>query len=72
MRFRLVPVPKSMTLNDLWVRFKVIASLNATKKAKIREMQLSNDFDAMYMAGWIIRPTYGIHALVHLLTYSLT
>jgi len=31
-RFRLVP--KSITLNDLWARFKVIDSLNAAKMAK--------------------------------------
>jgi len=27
-------VPKSMTLNDLWARFKVTDYLNATKIAK--------------------------------------
>jgi len=42
-RFRLVP--KSMTLDDLWARCKVIDTLIAAKNDEIR---LSNDSDAMY------------------------
>jgi len=51
-RFRLVP--KSMTMNDLWARFKVIGSLNAKRRNKAIVS------DAMYrVAGCIIsiRPT---------------
>ena len=46
-RFRLVP--KSMTLDDLWARFKVVDSLNGAKNG---EMQRSNHTDAMY-TGWM-------------------
>ena len=39
MHFRLVP--KFMTLDDLWARLKVIASLNATKMAATKMAKYS-------------------------------
>ena len=43
--FRLVP--KSMTLDDLWAKFKVIDSFHQVKCRKNGDIQLSNDSDAM-------------------------
>jgi len=45
---RFLLVSKSMTLSDLWARFKVIYSLNAAKMAKYN----SNDSNATY-SGWM-------------------
>ena len=62
-RFRLVP--ESMTLDDLWARFKVIDSLNAAKMAKC---SLVITPTPCTVAGCII----SINALVYLLTYLRT
>ena len=42
-------LPKCMTLNDLYARFKIIDSLKAAKNG---EIQLSNDSNAM-QSGWM-------------------
>ena len=67
MRFRLVP--KSMTLNDLWARFKVIYSLNAPKMAKYNLVLTPTP---CRVVGCIISIGLRTHALTHLLTYLLT
>ena len=55
-RFRLVP--KSMTLNDLWTRFKVIDSINAAKMAKYSLVMTPTPFvewlDALRLLGLLI------------------
>jgi len=71
-RFRLVP--KSMTLNDPWARFKVIYSLNAAKMAKYSLVLTPTP---CRVAGCIIsiRPRYSCNgALTYLFffTYLLT
>ena len=66
-RFRLVQ--NSMTLNDLWARFKVIDSLNASKMAKYSLVMTPTP---CRVVGCIIsiRPTYSCaRALTYLLTY---
>jgi len=66
-RFRLVP--KSMTLDDLWAKFKVINSLNATEMAKYSIVLTPTP---CRVAGCIIsiRPTYSCaDALSYLFTY---
>jgi len=64
-RFRLVP--KSMTLNHLWAKFKVIDSLNAAKMAKY---SLVITPTPCRVAGCIISVRrIRIHAPVHLLTF---
>jgi len=72
-RFRLVP--KSMTLNDLWARFKVIDSLNAAEMAKYRLVMTPT---LCRVAGCIIsiRLTYFCAdactcLLIYLLTYTV-
>jgi len=68
MCFRLVP--KSMTLNDLCARFKVICSLNAAKMAKY---SLVMTLTPCKLAGCIIsiRPTSSCNgALTYLFTYT--
>jgi len=73
-RFRLVP--KSMTLNDLRAKFKVIYSLNDTKMAKYTLVKTSRRhvhvewLDNGYIIS--IRPTYSCAgALTYLFTYLL-
>jgi len=64
-RYRLVP--KSMTLNDLWARFKVTNSLNAAKMAKYSLVMTRTP---CRVAGCIsIRPMYSVP--VHLLTCTV-
>jgi len=67
MRFRLVP--KSMTLNDLWARFKVTDSLNAAKVAKYSLVMTPTP---CRVAGCMIsiRPTYSAQ-YIYLLTYTV-
>ena len=68
-RFRLVP--KSMTLNDLWARFKAIYSLNAAKMAKYSLVMTPTP---CRVAENIvsIRPTYlRAGALTFLFTYAV-
>jgi len=64
-RFRLVP--KLMTLNDLWARFKVIDSLNAVKMVKYSLVMTPTP---CRVAGCItsVRRTY---AHLHLFTYTV-
>jgi len=66
-RFRLVP--KSMTLNDLWARFKVIYSLNVEKMAKYSLVMTPT---LCSVAGCIISIRLTYFCADHLLTYLLT
>ena len=68
-RFRLVP--KLMTLDDLWARFKVIDSLNGEKMAKYSLVMITTPCG---VAGCIIsiRPMYSCTGLLtYLLIYLL-
>jgi len=66
-RFRLVP--KSMTLDDLWARFKVIDSLNAAKLAKYSLVMTPTP---CRVHGWMHSALYLLGVRRHSCTFLLT